>query len=417
MNIILTTKISKKQLRYLNYEKYKKSKISNIKGFDAQFRFTIFLILVLLFIYMNFICQIPHMTNVLKVVSFDQLFNISNPINKRIIIFETNPYHYECTPGFSKYFVKLGYNVDIIMHSEGKDSFVLFKEISKITLFIYNNINEIKKNIYKLSLIIQKYDFVLLQTTDPQKKRLYNDLGLFSINNSIFVHHDIQNMGNEYIKYINQNRVWALGNFSKVLFINPHYFGDIKLFDKNIKTRFFLTASVGRNYKYLLESSERLKKENFYFEIIVTGRINNLNLRKIPEFLKDNYIFRHNCNYSQFYNVIQNSDYIILPLDPNRKFDREYNKYRSSGSIQLMLGFLKPTLINQEFAGIYHLNKENSLLYNNSNFYDIMKKAILLNNEEYKTIQNNLKKTAKEIYDISLNNVKKTLKSIIKLKK
>ena len=160
MKIIITTKKLNKQLRHLKYERYKKSKISNKTGFVSQFRFTIFLILVLLFVYTNFICHITHKKNVLKVVSFYQLLTINNPFNKRIIIFEPNPYHYECTPGFSKYFVELGYNVDIIMHSEGIDSFVLFKKISKITLFIYNNINEIKKNLYKL----------------------YNDLGLFSIN-------------------------------------------------------------------------------------------------------------------------------------------------------------------------------------------------------------------------------------------
>ncbi len=81
-----------------------------------------------------------------------------------------------------------------------------------------------------------------------------------------------------------------------------------------------------------------------------------------------------------------------------------------------MLGFLKPALINEAFKEVYHLNNENSLLYNNTNFYDVMKKAILLSNKKYKIIQRNLIATAKNIYNLSINNVKKTIKSINKLR-
>lgn len=410
MNKIIKVKENQKDLKY---KKYRKSFKRHKSNYYIRFCFIILLLCFVFLIYKNSMTQNE---NVLKVVSFYELFNKIEPINKRVLIFEPNHYHYECTPGFTKYFVDLGYNVDIIMQPSGIDSFIYFNKIEKICLFIYDNIDEINKNIYQLSLIIRKYDFVLVQTTDPTRKKLYTNLGFFNINNSIFVHHDLQYLGNEYINYINQNRIWALGDFKKVLFINPHYFGDIKLFDKNKITRFFLTASIGRNYKYLLESSEHLKRDNFVFEIIVTGRVNNLNVRKIPNCLKDNFIFLHNCNYTQFYNSILSSDYIILPLDPNQKFDREYNRYRSSGSIQLMLGFLKPALINEEFKEVYHLNNENSLLYNNTNFYDVMKKAILLSNKKYKIIQRNLFATAKNIYSISINNVKKTIKSINKLR-
>lgn len=39
-----------------------------------------------------------------------------------ILIFENNNHHYECTPGYSKYFIDLGYNVDIIMHSNNRNN-------------------------------------------------------------------------------------------------------------------------------------------------------------------------------------------------------------------------------------------------------------------------------------------------------
>ena len=78
------------------------------------------------------------------------------------MIFEPFTYHYECTPGFSKYFIDLGYNVDIIMHNAGLSSFVYFKDISKIRFFIYNDVTDIKKFNKYLSFSINKYDYVLI---------------------------------------------------------------------------------------------------------------------------------------------------------------------------------------------------------------------------------------------------------------
>lgn len=221
MNKIIKVKENQKDLKYKEYRK-------SFKRHKSNYYIRFFLIILLLcFVFLIYKNSMTQNENVLKVVTFYELFNKIGPINKRVLIFEPNYYHYECTPGFTKYFVDLGYNVDIIMQPSGIDSFIYFNKIEKICLFIYDNIDEINKNIYQLSLIIRKYDFVLVQTTDPTRKKLYTNLGFFNINNSIFVHHDLQYLGNEYINYINQNRIWALGDFKKVLFINPHYFGDI----------------------------------------------------------------------------------------------------------------------------------------------------------------------------------------------
>ena len=62
-------------------------------------------------------------------------FNISVLLNNKIIInnnslllLEPFNYHYECTSGFSKYFLDLGFNVDILMHENGKDSLYLLEQ-------------------------------------------------------------------------------------------------------------------------------------------------------------------------------------------------------------------------------------------------------------------------------------------------
>ena len=75
--------------------------------------------------------------------------------------------------------------------------------------------------------------------------------------------------------------------------------------------------------------------------------------------------------------------------------------------MQLSYGFIKPVIINQEFANFYNLNQNNSLLYNNFNLFDILRKAILINNENYKKLQQNLYSLEKKIYLTSFANIKK----------
>ena len=95
--------------------------------------------------------------------SFSNIFNNTNKANT-ILIFEPNMFHQECTPGYTKYFLDLGYNVDILIHVSGNESFSLFPAIENVKLIIFNSIEEIKLNITKFSVIIKKYDFILLQS-------------------------------------------------------------------------------------------------------------------------------------------------------------------------------------------------------------------------------------------------------------
>jgi len=347
--------------------------------------------------------------NSIEVRPFNELFNITIKRNT-ILIFEPNKYHHECTPGYTKYFIDLGYNVDILMHILGINSMILLDEIENIRLFTFKNRDQIMKNYKNLAFIIQNYyDYVLLQSTDKNKKSLYIKLNLLNVNNSIFVFHEISWADIYYIKYFAQNRIWTLGNISKGIQVNPHYFGNIKIKGKNKKTRFFITSTAYRNYKNLIESVKKLKKENFNFDLIVTGRSKRFGSKKIPKIIKKNFIFKYKVSYSELYKYIQSSDYIIIPLDPNSENDILYKTTKASGSIQLVYGFLKPAIINENFSEFYQLNDKNSLLYNNHNLYEIMKKSILLNKKDYKTMQNNLQILAKVIYKKSILNIQKVI--------
>ena len=76
----------------------------------------------------------------------------------------------------------------------------------------------------------------------------------------------------------------------------------------------------------------------------------------------------------------------------------------------MVYGFLKPPLIHQGFTDFYNLDNKNSLIYNDSNFYNIMEQAILLDNKKYKKIQSNLQIIEKKIHKTSIDNIKKIVK-------
>lgn len=345
--------------------------------------------------------------------NIEKIFKYENK-NNTVLIFEPNNYHYECTPGFTQYFLDLGYNVDIILNSFGNDAFDLFKSFKNIRLFIYININQIKNLTQNITMILKRYKYILIQTTDLKKKNLYKKLSFFKLNNTFFVFHNLSFA--QKMKMINnkyKNRIWVLGNYSEGLQVNPHYFGKINCQSKINKTKFFITSTVKRNYNFLLKAVEKLKKDHLQFQIIVTGWSKNFCSKTIPKKLRGStLIFKYKVTYSQLYKIIKDCDYIIINLDPDISSNNLFRSVQSSGSIQLSYGFLKPVLINRYFASFYKMNAENSFIYDNNNFYEVMKKAILLNNVDYNKKRKNLMKLSNQIYTLSLFNVKKALNSI-----
>ena len=353
----------------------------------------------------------------IKIFNINQFFTTKIKRNS-ILIFEKNNFHYECTPGFVKYFLDLGYNVDLITTKIGNESFIFFEATKKIRFFKLDDSNkyyEIEKYVIKFREIFKKYVAILLQTMFPDLNYFYTNANLLKGKNSICVYHYYPEM--RLIDFHNNKRSWTLLNFTnRALEVNPHYFGKINLTDKNKITRFFIVSTNNRNYDKLIYASDKLKNEDFQFEIIVTGRCKSLNVEKIPTNIKDKFFFKLNLSYLDLMKIIQTIDFILITLDKNNPGDITYNEGRSTGSSQLSYGFLKPVLINKDFSKTYRMNSENSIIYNElkDSLYFAMRTAIMMTNDQYKKKQYNLKKTVDKIYQISMNNVKTTLDYILK---
>ena len=287
--------------------------------------------------------------------------NITIKLNS-VLILEIYKYHYECTPGFTKYFIDLGFNVDILIHKMGISSFCFFEPKRKIRLFYYEDSEYLLKNKYLFSSICEKYDFRFVETTELN------------------------------------NYKW-----------NPHYFGEFDSRKKNRITTFFITSTIYRNYSKLIQAAEKMKEENAKFRVIVIGKIKTFSIIDIPKKLKNNFIFKYQVSYSELYKNVYNSDYIIINLDPNLKQDLIFSNIRATGSAQLSYGFLKPVLINDFFSKFYNFDDSNSIIYDDYNFTEAMRRAINIKNNNYEKIKQNLSLLANKIYVESLFNLENCL--------
>ena len=354
--------------------------------------------------------------NQIEIFNITQFFNTIIR-NNSVLIFEKNNMHYECTPGFTKYFLDLGYNVDIIMTQIGNESFIFFEPTKKLRFFKLDDDKKYYRNDEYIKIfreIFKNYVAILLQTMTADLNYFYRNANLLKGKNSIFVYHYYPEM--PMIDFHNNIRSWTLLNFTNLaLGVNPHYFGNIKLRDKNKVTRFFIVSTGNRNYERLISASDTLKNENYQFQVVVTGRNKALNEQKIPNNIKEKFLINLNLSYENLLKIIETIDFVVITLDRKNPGDNTYNNGRSTGSAQIAYGFLKPCIINTDFAKTYRMNNENSLIFNDSkdSFYFAMRDAIMMTNEEYKKMQYNLNKTADEIYEISKNNVKTTINYIL----
>lgn len=363
--------------------------------------FLIYLIIILFKGIKESILILPNSNNITGLLS-------CNIKNNTVLIFEPEFFHHECTPGYTKYFLDLGYNVDIIIDNYGSNTFFLFKSLENIRLFTFYKLSELSAHSVEFQYIFKNYSYIVIETTNPDRNETYNELGFFKMNNTIFVLHTIEHIYTTGISiFYNQNRIWSLGNFKNTLYVNPHYYGDIKIRSKNNRTKFFITSNEERNYQDLISAAEKIKNENLDFEVIVIGRGKSFSKEDLSENLKENFQFKFNVIFKDLYEAVYSSDYIIINLYPNYKNNDLFRRNRLTGSLQLSLGFFKLALIHKSFAEFYNLSSENSLLFDNSNYYEIMRKAILLLDQEYKEKQKNLIKLSKSLYKISLDNIKK----------
>ena len=350
-----------------------------------------------------------------KFKKIDNLYcgNLENFISKdsrdnTVLLVEINPYHHECLPGYAKYFLELGYNVDVLMLEEGVDSFCVFDKTDKLQIYSYKENQEVYDNKMILRSILRKYDYVFLNTIDQGVKKVFNSFNILELPGAIVVDHSTNTLKKTKFKeLLEKKRVVTLGNFGiGTIYVNPHYFGKIPRVNKNKKTNFVVvgnTWSKCRNYNQLFDAVKKLSEKSLDFKVTVFGRHTDL---EIPEKIAKYFDFKGRVTYEQMYNELQNSDFILMLLDPQFEKHLSYKTTKVTGNAQLSYGFKKPPIINKEFADFYHFSPKNAIIEEGGDLYAAMEKAINCPQDQYSAMQNNLETTADKIFKESLNNLR-----------
>ena len=323
---------------------------------------------------------------------------------------EINDCHQETLPGYYKYLKDLNYNVEVFTNLFAEDAFTNIGEDLPVWSFTKKEMLEIfrkydfKKYKYIIfnSKMIYEKDEVLIDIYDylPQLPK--------TSKNIICVQHHIDKI-NEFVG--EKQIILANPAHNKdfdALVVNPHYFGNIQITPKSELTTFISIGEINpvrRNSSLLIESIKALINKNITnFKVVIIG---SGKLDSLPEEIRSHIEIKGRLPFDDMYKELENSDFILPLLDPEIEAQKRYMKDGTSGTFQLVYGFLKPCIIHSVFADIYGFDKTNSLIYEeNSNLVNTMQKAINMTNQQYNIIQNNLKNKVENIEKESLENLR-----------
>ncbi len=348
---------------------------------------------------------------VCDLISFcDFLHNKISP--KSVLIVELNECHAELLPSYSYYFRKLGFNVEIVAAPKYK-GFLPELFANKIYHFTVTG----AKNIFKLNKI-NRYKFIIftsyvLYHKSPDKKRKISKVfEHFKMNKTLkvktgIVVHDLGDIDNNLegcLGIIVLSKILSENTGEDLSAINPCYFKDNAPKDKNKITTF---VTVGRledkrkNSRLLFDTVKKLAKSGVNnFRIMAVGDNTKDN---IPSDLRQFILPLGRLDFNSLYKVLEAADFFLPLLDPDFNEHLRYIQSGTSGSFQLIRGFLLPPLVHNFFGEKYGFNYDNSILYkNNEDFLDALKTAINMENAEYLTMQNNILSNRTEIQDNSI---------------
>ena len=370
---------------------------------------------------------LPIITSKLLLNRIDyKLFNKLTIKTKRIPNIKNNTFllwepcsqsHAEVVPGYAKYLLDLGYHVSVLItpdrYNEGlfsrfEDKNITYnvmtqKEIRKY--FKNTDLRNVKgvlvTTIGKLCDEVNYSDIYKYFAKDVDKSKLF------------FVEHeakfaiDAQTWDEKLITLRELNYKGA-----KSVVVNPHYFGKVEITPKNKEITNFITIGAIRNKRKnnnrIIDAVADLHNKGIHnFKVTVIGKGT---VKHLPKELRKYIDIKGRLDFSEMYNEIEKSDFMLTSYDENNSAHQRYITTGTSGNFQLVYGFLKPCLIIRSFAGINGFNEENSILYDAENEYSYaMERAINMTEGEYAKLQENLALYQKDLYKKSLENLKELI--------
>lgn len=338
--------------------------------------------------------------------------------NNTVLLLEANNCHTELFPSYVKYLKDAGYNVEIAASCNQK-GFLPKLDVEKISYFSLKGFRRILN-----SGRMKDYDFLFITSyrlyyPHPEyggAESMFFDR--FKIEHQpkkgvVFALHHLEDYDN-VIK--NSKAAIVLSNVlnkkESLYTLNPCYFKENLPKYKNKENTVFITTGAlineRKNPALLFDATRKLLEKGIKnFKIKVVGE-NKQEL--IPQDLKEFIEIKGKLDFEKLYKELETSDFYLPLLDPNEHL--RYITTGTSGSFQLIRGFLLPPVIHKTFAIPHLFNSSNSIIYEyNKDLAKAMKEAILADNEKYLALQKSLFDSRCKIIKNSMRNLEKLLKN------
>lgn len=322
--------------------------------------------------------------------------------------------HAEVLPGYAKYLLDLGYQVSVLASPERfKEG--LFDKFTDENLYLNKmSQSEIKKffknndlTAFKGALITTVGKLCCNTNLSEAYNSFHSDVDknkLFFVEHDVKVAVDEDRLSGDIITLRDLNYKNA-----KSVVVNPHYFGEVSITQKNDKVVNFIAIGAinpkRKNSDLIIEAVMDLYRKGYRdFKITVVGRGR---LKNIPKEIRQFFDIKGRLTFSKMYAELEKSDYILTAYEKMNEQHQRYNTTGTSGNFQLSYGFLKPCIMLDSFSVINGFNKNNSILYSsNENYSEALERAINLSLEDYNQMQQELKSYTDILYKKSLNNLK-----------
>ncbi len=344
------------------------------------------------------------------------------PAGPAVLMVEPNSFHGEILPGYIHYFNQLGFEVVLLWRQANAQSGVLsrFEDAEMPRVYTMSPF-WLKRSL--AAVRTERYQQLFLSSSRMALPGGYYGIfvnyltkqSIFHRQSYLMVEHNLPSL-REYLKAGKcvPKQVFLLSELERseksVSMLNPHYFGKVASHDLEAKRIFVTVGSVtkrNRNFDMLIDAVAALEARGFEdFEVHVIGRGAN---QELFEGASSKLIPHGYLSYQAMYDVVASSDFILPLLDPENEGQRRYLSGETSGSRQLILGFLKPPVIQAEFAHCYDFSAINSVVYDVEGLAGGMVQALCLEPNVYECMLGELQATAKKVKEQSLLNLKEAL--------
>lgn len=371
-------------------------------------------------------------------------------MQKRVLIFEPNAFHYEIIPGFVFCFLHLGYQVDCLLHQDYGQLGDMFcrcpalRERVRIYTFdgvhAADRIEELKgENGYTLLFFstVEIKNKMCREAVERAKPLFEKEQGMFACNHTI---HLPKKEYRERMRFF-KHRMIALSATKtpdgEMAEVNPNYFCDTipqrKLHDQ------VTVISVGRsqNQNELLRAADQLyqktgetprlvfvrKQENQMDALIHLLKLAVIKVFPLPMLdsslhqplgkIDQNVISKAEItgrlSFADMFAKIDAADFIVINVYQN--FKKDFSTGQTSGSKQLSLGFLIPCIVEKKAADYYGFSEKNAVIYEDGQLAQALERASSMSREEYARMVRELEKLQREVRERSERNLEKMLES------